>query len=528
MITRATILLGLWFMLCSFNALGKSFDLLLMPGQVIRGHAEFEEKCDDCHVTLEKENQSRLCVSCHDHEDIAKDVEQSQGFHGRIDNIRETSCSHCHTDHEGRDAEVVLFDPESFDHVATDFKLDGAHIGVKCEGCHRPEKKYSQAPGNCIDCHKEDDPHKERLGEKCADCHITRDWAENEFDHDKTEFQLEGKHVEVDCKLCHAGEVYKKTPKECIACHQINDVHQNRYGTKCETCHVTKEWEKVRFDHDKETEFRLDGKHKKVLCDACHTGDLYEDKLKKECYACHKLDDDHKGRNGRECSKCHTSSSWKEVEFDHEQDTEFPLRGRHRELACEACHRSSMTEEKLDKTCLACHQDDDVHQGQQGESCAQCHNEGGWGEKVFFDHDLTKFPLIGQHSTVTCEECHVSSEFQETESRCNVCHDDEDVHEKRLGELCASCHTPNGWGFWFFDHNKQTEFQLQGAHEGLACHACHIKPVTDEIKLGQTCFTCHRNDDVHRSGFGRRCERCHTSESFKDIRRDKLKTIDVD
>ncbi len=510
-------------MLSTLNATAKGLDLLLMPGQVISGHAQFEEACDNCHETLNRQNQSHLCLNCHDHKNIAKDIKNKQGYHGQIGNIANTSCSYCHTDHEGRDARIVLFDPESFDHLATDFELDGAHVGIQCNTCHLPKKQYFEAPGKCIDCHKKDDPHKGRLGENCTDCHTTKNWSKNQFDHDKTEFKLEGKHSQIDCKLCHAGETYKKTPKDCVACHQINDVHENRYGEKCETCHSTKEWKQVQFEHDKDTKFRLDKRHKKVLCDTCHTAPLYEKKPGKSCYSCHRLNDEHKGQNGKECNKCHTSSSWSKVEFSHKEDAKYPLKGRHKNLACESCHQASSTQTELKTTCLSCHKKDDAHKGQEGESCEQCHNENGWSDQVFFDHDLTKFPLIGQHSPVSCEECHLSSAFQDIEKGCIDCHEEQDSHENRLGQLCADCHTPNGWDFWFFDHDKQTEFPLEGDHENLICRACHINPVSDESSLGKTCFSCHRNDDVHRSGFGRRCERCHTSKSFKEIRPDRLR-----
>ncbi|MFC1327282.1 MAG: cytochrome C, partial [gamma proteobacterium symbiont of Ctena orbiculata] len=66
-------------------AIAGKLDLILMPGPVIEGHAEFEEKCESCHETLKKADQVERCLSCHDHEDVAKDIETGKGFHGRLD-----------------------------------------------------------------------------------------------------------------------------------------------------------------------------------------------------------------------------------------------------------------------------------------------------------------------------------------------------------------------------------------------------------------------------------------------------------
>ena len=46
--------------------------LLLSPGKLTQGHAEFEGDCDKCHVSFDKANQTPLCMDCH--EEIAADV----------------------------------------------------------------------------------------------------------------------------------------------------------------------------------------------------------------------------------------------------------------------------------------------------------------------------------------------------------------------------------------------------------------------------------------------------------------------
>jgi len=420
------------------------FEKLVMPGEVFEGHAKYEKTCGSCHEPFSKESQKRLCRECH--KDIAKDIDDKKGMHGRRPDIANTECKHCHTEHKGRGADIVAFDPQTFNHKYADFEIKGGHKQVQCGACHVPKKKYREAPLSCIGCHKKDDPHKGALGEDCQKCHSEEGWRKPKtFDHAKTKFPLEGAHKDVKCAVCHAGERYKDLPRACFDCHKAQDPHGGRYGAKCETCHRPKKWNDVGFDHGK-TKFPLKGAHEKVKCDSCHKGDLFKDKLSTSCIACHKKDDPHKG--------------------------------------------------------------------QLGEKCQSCHTETGWRKKVDFDHDLTRFPLIGLHATVACEECHRTQAYKETPHACENCHKDKH-HEGRLGRACARCHNPNGFAVWRFDHDKSTKFPLTGAHKGTQCHACHGAKNVEQVIAPTTCFGCHSADDAHRGAFGRACEKCHTTETFR-------------
>ncbi len=64
-----------------------------------------------------------------------------------------------------------------------------------------------------------------------------------------------------------------------------------------------------RFDHNK-TNFPLTGKHTKVACEDCHTKTL--ENTAKECIACHKKDDTHRGRRPN-CVDCHTTNNWGQI-----------------------------------------------------------------------------------------------------------------------------------------------------------------------------------------------------------------------
>ncbi|MBA1330834.1 cytochrome C, partial [Candidatus Endoriftia persephone str. Guaymas] len=102
------------------------------------------------------------------------------------------------------------------------------------------------------------------------------------------------------------------------------------------------------------------------------------------------------------------------------KDTHFPLRGKHDGLVCEACHKVAGKKRALRMECVACHMDDDSHNEQQGDQCQRCHNEQGWSVDVLFDHDLGGFPLIGQHSALACESCHISGRFKDAEKATSL------------------------------------------------------------------------------------------------------------
>jgi hypothetical protein len=90
---------------------------------------------------------------------------------------------------------------------------------------------------------------------------------------------------------------------------------------------------------------------------------------------CHASDDAHDGRFGTDCGACH-SPGWQQATFDHDV-TEFPLIGVHAMTVCARCHADS-TYEDTPQACVACHRDDDVHDGERGVECQVCHTPAGW------------------------------------------------------------------------------------------------------------------------------------------------------
>ena len=568
------------------SASADTVETVMMPGKVIQGHAKWENDCQQCHKPFNKVGQSQLCKDCH--KEIAKDAAQKQGFHGRLKDGR--NCSECHTEHKGRGAQTAPIVESTFKHAQTDFELKGAHAEAKvaCKECHKPMVKYRDTPNTCNACHKKDDKHEGSLGTTCANCHIEKSWKDTQqFDHNKSRFSLEGKHINVKCVDCHLSKKYRETTKDCFSCHKKDDKHKSAFGTKCADCHTAKDWAATTFNHDKDTKFSLRGKHQSVKCDSCHKSPLGKVKLETNCVACHRTDDKHEGKLGNRCENCHSETSWFSTPgFNHDKDTKFSLRGKHKTakcqschkngvneklpllcnechrmddkhkgnfgikcdgchtegdwksaskfihdrdtkfvlldkhkaVKCDACHKGNLYQDKLKSTCIACHIKDDKHKGQQGDHCEDCHNAQSW-TKTKFDHSKSEFPLLGKHSTVDCKKCHLTPAFKDAKMECVTCHTKDDVHKRRLGIRCETCHNARDWRVWDFDHDQRTTFKLTGGHKGIDCYACHKSPATGKKFATPTaCVDCHTKDDVHDGGFGRQCDRCHVSTTFKELK----------
>ena len=112
---------------------------VLEPGDVIQKHAEAETNCENCHSHFSKKQQDDLCVKCHSHEDIGRDLAEKKGYHGKM---KREACAVCHAEHKGRKANIAPLDEKTFDHDLTNFKLEDKHKEVKCDKCHLPKKKH--------------------------------------------------------------------------------------------------------------------------------------------------------------------------------------------------------------------------------------------------------------------------------------------------------------------------------------------------------------------------------------------------
>jgi hypothetical protein len=413
-----------------------------------------------------------------------------------------------------------------------------AKFEKECGKCHEAFSSRSQA-SLCLACHKQiaDDRNKRvgyhgrqtaALKEECQHCHTDHKGRDADissldrerFDHDLTNYQLVDSHKAVACASCHAAKKpFHKTSVVCFDCHKKDDRHKGQLGEKCDGCHSPTKWrETKKFDHGK-TKFPLEGAHKDVACDICHSGQIYKD-LRRTCVSCHKLQDVHGGRYGEKCETCHKQVKWKESVFDHEK-TKFPLHGAHAKTKCGLCHTGDLYGVKLSIQCISCHKKQDVHSGQLGERCEQCHGDVAWGKGVTFNHNLAKFRLAGKHASVPCEECHRTELYRDTPIACEKCHADV-IHQGRLGAIpqCGTCHTPNDWSRWRYDHARQAHFPLTGVHARVKCEACHTTSGAS-LKLPPACESCHK-DSYHQTRLGSpaKCGQCHDASAWSHWRFD--------
>jgi hypothetical protein len=404
------------------------FDHSLEKTRFVLTGKHADVKCGKCHVEPAKyKGAPHECVGCH------LKADKHKGQYGK-------KCETCHTE---KDWKKIQFEHDT----QTKFKLLGKHELAKCVSCHKkPLYAKEKTPTTCIACHRKDDVHKGGLGEKCETCHNEEKWKSVKFDHDKdTKFLLLGKHVTTKCDACHKPELKiaaEKLATTCIGCHKKDDKHKVNFGTKCETCHKEKDWKEISFDHDRDTKYALKGKHEKVKCTSCHTGNLYQQKLAQDCISCHKKDDVHKEKLGKRCESCHNEKDWKDAKVDHGR-ARFPLLGLHVKVECKKCHQTQLFRD-TPSDCFSCHKKDDdkVHKRRLGNKCESCHNARSW-KAWDFDHDKrTKFKLDGGHKKPDCYACHK----KEMDDRivvprsCVGCHENDDKHQGEFGQLCERCH----------------------------------------------------------------------------------------
>jgi len=316
--------------------------------------------CNDCHVQGFSSFAVQTCLDCHLLVDQAFAQAHLQDF--------DTACLACH---DGIDRYG------DFDHNQQIFPLVGEHLQAGCSQCHMDDRSIADlqaTPTDCVSCHRAEDAHGGEFGERCGVCHHPAGWTPTVYDHTLTDFNLEGKHIDVACDDCHVSR-YMGTPEDCFSCHAQDDPHQGEFGTGCESCHEPSGWENITFDHDLSA-FPLDGAHVNLECSECHKDGVFRD-TPTECAACHEEPAFHLGLfTGQACSACHTTAAWSPASFEGLHT--FPMNHGEQVNTCSDCHQPDLTQ----WICFPCHDRVAVDEEHDKEGiintsdCLSCHPTG--------------------------------------------------------------------------------------------------------------------------------------------------------
>lgn len=587
---------------------------LFGPGPLMEGHKDLEHgDCLKCHDAGQGVPDPK-CLSCHT--DIQKSVKEKNTFHG----LTKQPCIGCHNDHKGRTYNSTAVNQTTFKHALTGFALHGAHAKLSCAKCHTEKRtskpirqsgiRYFSHTETCNTCHKKDDIHHfptKWAAKECSTCHTDTSWKGATFDHKKeTGYALIGEHAKLKCATCHTPkgkpvkyEFPELKAQACLTCHV--DFHKDKFDAKfrggnCDKCHSQTTWKLPNFDHNT-TGFPLKEAHAKVACIGCHkqavgvgAKDLKNFKfsgLATECVSCHL--DYHGFRAEKspklgvltQCATCHNETSWKSAStFNHNTQTNYPITGKHIGVKCFLCHvpvgSPTATVEKkkvgqpntarqyefpgLDtKTCELCHKSphkDSNSPSFRNNKCSTCHTTDGWmifgkggasGMGGAFNHDtMTRFPLTGDHTKISCNSCHLKAgkqvyKFAGAEKQfCETCHKTphkDQFDEKFLAVPCSDCHNTTLFkDVTKFNHND-SRFHITGAHQKLAndCKQCHkptgktlpgVKPPRPADKFlfehpdTGFCIDCHKN--IHKEQFDEtfrsdNCLTCHNVQKWTDL-----------
>lgn len=430
-----TLLVIAGFAITSGGGFFSSGSLNAHTGENIGGvtsHAAIGNDCAKCHsAPWEAATLADRCQTCH--QDITTQLRDPDSVHSAMLKGLPITCRGCHSEHRGPNAALTELQSGSFPHEKTGYSLNSHQrrsdgIPFICSDCHGEDISRFN-PQTCTTCHEKIDPvfmtaHTKAYGTNCQGCHDGIETIGKNFDHNRVSFKLEGKHAELNCTQCHqnahTAADFKSTPSNCSSCHLKDDAHAGKFGKDCATCHQVSGWKPATFDHNLST-FKLTGKHIEVKCESCHINDVFKG-TPSTCIACHKKDDNHKGKFGQDCSVCHSTNGWEPATFDHNLSA-FKLTGAHVNVVCEKCHVNNVFK-GTPIECAGCHQNPAFHAGLfTGTACSKCHNTNRWLPGLYNGPHPGIADEGGRgvnHGGQGCRSCHTVNLSTAT---CTQCHD---------------------------------------------------------------------------------------------------------
>ena len=522
--------------------------------------------CGGCHETGLFTDLSTDCYPCHQVDfDAAENPEhKNAGF--------PTNCEECHTTNSW--ATLVV------DHDLTAFPLVGLHETVNCIACHTDG--YTGLPLNCAGCH--DYATATIWDHVIRNYPTTCDLCHTEFGFDIPSFNHDG--INSSCNDCHSYDFDQTTAPNHAA---------SNFSSQCQVCHSNQIWTPSFFDHSAtNTGFPLIGAHAALVpdnCTSCHINNQWAG-TPHDCFSaqCHVQDynattDPNHVEHGyplNECATCHDAVAFQPsifqhintstpcetchtIEFNSTSDPDHVEHGYPSE-SCQMCHNTIDFQQSIflhantTATCASCHQYDynqttDPNHATEGFSaqCQICHTSAAWNPSII-NHELTGFPLTGEHMETECTDCHINSIYSGTPTSCadSQCHL-EDFNETTnpnhatqgfRAEDCVLCHSTNGWSPSMFDHSLAAAgFALTGSHVSVECAACHVDYIApaevrscessgchitnfnatttpDHVEYGlrpEDCTICHSSvawtpSLFSHDGLAITCNSCHTNQ----------------
>lgn len=360
------------------------------------------DTCAACHADPHKGAFKQDCKACHNEQSFAKaPFDHGTTTFALTGKHAPAACTACHTSLT-RAAQRTA--------KAAAVTVDFGGLKRECAACH-------------------DDVHRADLGAACETCHTTERFAVTAYTHRAASGFFSDGHAQATCASCHArsgpatvpelqraraaapaavvtsvttnaatpvhggfaGTRFTATTQGCATCHA--DAHLGQLTATCETCHAValpKFGVTTAFNHAV-TKFPLAGKHAPVACQKCHTSQsgafpagqgtaVRFSPIATTCVTCHS--DVHLGQLGAACETCHTDRAFKLSTYTHRNPAQrtFFL-GAHVKTACANCHasaaatfpagRGTAVRYVIPTACTTCHRD--VHNGQLGPTCADCH-----------------------------------------------------------------------------------------------------------------------------------------------------------
>jgi hypothetical protein len=244
--------------------------------------------CESCHQNVHsgqfsKSTQEKACTVCHSTQNFhqRKPFNHSMtkfpliGFHEKADCLKchvktnfafefkpynpkhrfafkgltTDNCKVCHKDvHKGefgnncKDCHNESKKWKTSQNFHKDFLLTGVHYSLKCDECHKDQRRLGGMSESCLMCHQKDDRHHGTLP-NCKECHKQEFWEVTSFKHSLTAFPLRGSHRVLGCDSCHSNGMYQGKSSECISCHMKDKsksvtVNHNIVGFEnCSSCH---------------------------------------------------------------------------------------------------------------------------------------------------------------------------------------------------------------------------------------------------------------------------------------------------